>query len=189
MTKLEKDAQSMHSKIAAMWFDAVLASYPYDKNKFLATKDDVFMNPVGVNIRESIKILLTEVLNTKPDYDKISELLDPIMRIGAVQDFGPGKACAFLFSLKEILRKEVKDKSKSFYEELDQLSKKLDMAALVGFEKYMECREKIFELKARHVKERTLNILRVHNILAEVEEVGTEIITHEVFKQGGFEQQ
>jgi hypothetical protein len=118
----------------------------------------------------------------------MSELLDPIMRIAAVQDFGPGKACAFLFSLKEILRKEIKDKSKNFYEELDLLSKKLDMAALIGFENYMKCREKIFELKARHVKERTLNILRAHNILAEVEEVGTEIISHEVFKSG-FEQQ
>lgn len=189
MTKLEKDAQSMHSKIAAMWFDAVLASYPNDKNKFLATKDDLFMNPVGVNIRDSIKILLNEILDPKPDYEKISGLLDPIMRIAAVQEFGPGKACAFIFSLKEILRRELKEGSPEFYEELDSLSKKLDMAALIGFENYMKCREKIFELKARHVKERTLNILKAKNVFAEIEEVGIDIISNEVFKKGGFEQQ
>ncbi|MDY0131946.1 MAG: RsbRD N-terminal domain-containing protein [Desulforegulaceae bacterium] len=189
MTNLEKHMESIHSKIALKWFDAVLASYPNDKNKFLARKNDLFMNPVGVNIRESIKLLLKEILKTSPDYDKVQELIDPIMRIGAVQEFGPGKAVAFLFSLKEILRQEFKDDLSNFYSELDEFSKKIDMTALIGFQVYMKSREKIFELKARHVKERTLNILKAKNILAEVEEVGTEIIPHEVFKKGGFEQQ
>jgi hypothetical protein len=189
MTGLEKLTESMHSKIASMWFDAVLASYPNDKNKFLAKKDDLFMNPVGVNIRESIKELLKEILNRNPDYDKVKEYVEPVMRIAAVQEFGPGKACAFIFTMKEILRREFKGNLDNFYAELDEFSKKLDMTALIGFEIYMECREKIFELKARHVKERTLNILKAKDVFVEIEEVGTEIISHELFKKGGFEQQ
>lgn len=189
MTRLEELIESKQEKIALKWFDAVLASYPHDKNKFLATKDDLFMNPVGVNIRESIKKILTELLNKNLDNDKAQELIDPVMRIAAVQEFGPARAVVFVFSLKEILRIEFKDQIKDFYRELDEFSKKLDMLALVGFEVYMSCREKIFELKARHVKERTLNILKLKDVFAEVEEVGTEIISHDVFKSGGFEQQ
>lgn len=188
-SNLEKMAESMLEKVASRWFDAVLASYPVDKNKFLAGKEDLFMNPVGMNIKDSVKETLKEILKKKPDNEKLLKLLDPVMRIAAVQEFGPAKATAFIFSLKQILREEFKNKLEDFYAELDEFSKKLDILALVAFENYMECREKIFELKARHVKERTLNILKAKDVFVEIEEVGTEIISHEVFKKGGFEQQ
>ncbi|PID78092.1 MAG: hypothetical protein CSB21_02190 [Deltaproteobacteria bacterium] len=189
MSKLEKNAESMMEKIASRWFDAVLASYPVDKNRFLAGKEDPFMNPVGVNIKESVKKILKEILKKKPDNEKLSKLIDPVMRIAAVQEFGPARATAFIFSLKQIFREELKNKIENFYGELDEFSKKLDVLALIGFENYMKCREKIFELKARHVKERTLNILKAKDVFAEIEEVGTDIISNEMFKKGGFEQQ
>lgn len=190
MNKLEKLAGSNKEKISEMWFETLLASYPKDKTRFFATQKDLFLNPVGVSIEESIKKTLEEILKKNPDMDKLSEFMDPIIRIAAVQnDFGPAKATAFVFSLKEILRKEFKREVKDFYQCLDEFSKKLDRLALLSFEIFMECREKIFDLKARHVKERTLNILKSKDVFAEVEEVGTEIISHEVFKKGGFEQQ
>jgi len=189
MNNLEQLALSSHKKIATKWFEAVLASFPEDKNKFLETQDNIFKNPVGVNIKDSVKDVLKELLKEELDNENIKKLLDPVMRISAVQEFGPARATAFIFSLKEILRTEFKDKTESFYKDLDEISKKLDILALIGFENYMECREKIFELKARHVKERTLNILKAKDVFEEIEEPGTEIIPHEVFKKGGFDQQ
>jgi len=186
MNNLEKMIEKNKKKVLDIWFESVLNSYPKDKNRFLATKNDQFLNPIGSNIKGSLKDVLEELLKKNPDLDSLEKFLDPVIRIAAVQEFKASSATAFIFSLKEILRVEFQGEVKAFHKELDAFSSKVDMLALIAFEIYTGCREKIFELKARHVNERTLNILKAKDVFVEIPEVGTDIISHEIYKKSGF---
>jgi len=62
----------------------------------------------------------------------------------------------------------------------------VDEVALIAFDIYMGCREQIFTYRANHVKSRTVKLLEKADILCEVPEVGTEIIPHNVYKNGEF---
>ena len=70
---------------------------------------------------------------------------------------------------------------------LDLFDQRVDELALAAFDIYMACREQIYRLRASEVRTRTLNVLKTKDILCEVPEVGTEIIPHDVYKNGGFE--
>ncbi len=91
-----------------------------------------------------------DILLKGMDTDTISSFLDPIIRIRAVQDFTPSKAVSFIYFLKQIIRdnlaKELKDAALCL--ELLGLESAIDDLALIAFDIYMECREKICELKA-----------------------------------------
>ena len=83
-----------------------------------------------------------------------SDYLDHIIRIRSVQDFSPSEALAFIFTLKQAVRgvfkKEIKEKR--FREELERFESRIDRLALLAFDTYVQCREKLYELRVKEVK-------------------------------------
>ena len=70
-----------------------------------------------------------------------------------MQDFTPSQAVAFLFLLKNIVRQElarVKNISDSA-PNLDALDARIDKAALMGFDFYMNCRERLHQIRVKEV--------------------------------------
>lgn len=141
------------------WFQAVLATYPEETARFLAGGADPFANPVGHTLREGLGRLYDRFVTDVPVSD-LSAAIDGIVRIRAVQEFTPSAAVGFVYTLRGILREELADAA------LDPagqatLESGVDRLALVAFDVYMQCREKIFEIRVREIKESQLLAARL----------------------------
>ncbi|MCU0558497.1 MAG: RsbRD N-terminal domain-containing protein [Desulfobacterales bacterium] len=137
------------SAVVAKWFDEVAASYAPDTSQFLKKQQDPFSNPVGMSFRDGLTGLFDQVVNGI-DRKSVMPFLDPLIRIRAVQAFTPSQATAFIFSLKTVLRRHY---GKEIYahqlqEALVEIESRIDTLGLLAFDLFMECREKIYHLKA-----------------------------------------
>jgi hypothetical protein len=136
------------------WFQAVLATYPAETARFLAGGADPFANPVGHTVREGLGRLYDR-FSTDVPVAELSSAIDGIVRIRAVQEFTPSAAVGFVYTLKGILREELAGA------EVDPagqatLEESVDRLALIAFDVYMKCREKLFEIRVREIKESQL---------------------------------
>lgn len=158
------------SNIIRQWFDEILSSYPSDTINFLKSQKDPFSNPVGNTIREGIENLYNLLIANSPIFE-LSPMLDNIIRIRAVQDFTPSQAVSFIFGLKDILRRELKDEIENgLSREYMDFEKRIDSLALLSFDLFVQCREKIYELKAKEVKNMTFKLLERAKIICGVQE-------------------
>ncbi len=131
-----------HGPILEQWIASTIQSYPPASVPFLSGENDPFRNPVGHTVRESLTTLF-EQLRGNMDTKRIAPALDAIIRIRAVQDFTASQAVGFVFLLKPILR-ELAEKN-----EQALLHDRIDRLALMAFDKYMQCREQVAEIRAR----------------------------------------
>jgi len=159
------------SNILAKWFDKMIESYPPDSSNFLKNQKNRFSNPVGNTISEGINSLF-DVLVQGYEPETIYPFLNDIIRIKAVQDFSPSQAVSFVFLLKRVLRDAVKKELKeySIYEELTLLESQIDELALLSFDIFMKCRERIYEIKADEVKRMTFRLIQRANLICETRE-------------------
>jgi hypothetical protein len=142
--------------IVKKWFAATIETYPSDTAKFLKGQKDPFANPVGRTIYQGLEALFDELLK-EMDHEAMRSLLDPIIRIRAVQNFSPSQATSFIFFLKNVIRDNIeKEEARTqLFSELLLFESKIDALSLIAFNLYMQCREKIYELKANEMKDRT----------------------------------
>ncbi|MCX7913097.1 MAG: RsbRD N-terminal domain-containing protein [Thermodesulfovibrionales bacterium] len=161
------------SSLSAKWFERVVETYPSETAKFLKNQKDPFGNPVGSTILQGIDNLFNQIIEDEPDTEKILPLLDSIIRIRAIQDFSASEAVAFIFYIKDIIRQEFeRTYTNSNYpaglrEEFSRFEAKVDRLALLSFDIYMRCREKIYELKAQEVKNMTYRLLQQAKLIVE----------------------
>lgn len=169
-----KEVLSQKKKlILKKWFRLILKSYPEETAQFISREKDPFANPVGSTIGKGIEDLF-EALQREIDPNTVSSFLDRIIRIRAIQDFSPSRAINFIFILKDVLREELKSELEdaNILKELFELESRIDELALIAFDIYMKCREKIYELKANEIKNRYFRLLQRANLLTEVPEQG-----------------
>jgi hypothetical protein len=161
--------------ILVKWFDQIIESYPADSSSFLKKQKNRFANPVGNTISEGINDLF-DVLVQGSDPEKVYPFLDEIIRIKTVQGFSPSQAVSFVFLLKKVLRetfkKEIRENSIS--EELALLESRIDDMALLSFDIFMKCKERIYEIKADEVKRMTFRLLQRANLICEVQDPDPE---------------
>lgn len=147
---LKKDA------IVNKWFTLVVDTYPAETARFLRSQKDPFANPVGQTTRQSLQKLV-DLLGADLKTESARAALDPIMRIRAIQEFSPAQATRFIFGLKTILREVAPSDRQT--EEMRLVDHRIDEMALTAFDIYMQCREKIFDMKANEMKSRTYKAL------------------------------
>lgn len=164
------------SAILKRWFDLILESYPADTTSFLKGQKNRFANPVGYTISQGIDGLFGEIL-LELDSERVSPFLDNIMRIKAVQDFSPSQAISFIFLLKKVIRKELGSEIRGdrISEELLALESRIDDLALLSFDIYMKCRERIYELKSNEVRNMTFRLLQKANLVYEIQEQESDL--------------
>ncbi|MGB5987621.1 MAG: RsbRD N-terminal domain-containing protein [Desulfobacterales bacterium] len=141
-------AQKQQS-IVKQWFQRVSDTYPPDTSQFLRSRQDPFANPVGQSLRSGLKVLVEEICGAM-HAETIRKHLDPIIRIRAVQNFTPTEATGFIQLLKPIVRDALTAELRqgSQYKSLLELEDRIDTIQLTAFDIYMQCREKIYDLKA-----------------------------------------
>ena len=149
---LESLLLQRRSAILKRWFDAILDTYPPDTHRFLKKQKDRFANPVGTTLFKEMEELYQEMLQGF-DREKLSAILDRIIRIRTVQDFSPSGAVGFLFSLKGIIRSEIHPEGDRVrQDELIELESRIDGLALLAFDIYMQCKERVFEIRVKETQ-------------------------------------
>jgi hypothetical protein len=159
-----------HKKVAIVkkWFDLTAQTYAPDTAEFLKSKTDPFANPVGGSILSGLDGLLDQLIHDM-DPQIINSYLDPIIRIRAVQNFTPSQAVAFILSLKKALRTSLKKELRDIriLTELSELESKIDRLSLMAFDIYVQCREKIYQLSANEMKNRTFRAFERAGLVSE----------------------
>lgn len=150
-------------KIAPLWFQATIETYPEQTAKILGKDSNKFDNPVGSTTRETIDAVL-DLVCTDFSPEQLETAIDPIVRIRAVQAFTAADAVSFVFSLKQIGEKFV---APSGIREFDRM---VDQVALAAFNRYSKCKEDIFLLKATESKRRIHRAFERAGLVAELTE-------------------
>ena len=168
---LLKQLSRKKSGIVNKWFDRIIATYPVDTAQFLASQKDPFANPVGQTNRQNLEAIFDQIVSAA-DPNTVREFLDPIIRIRAVQDFSPSQATAIILALKKVIRDHLKkDLSDSrTANALLQFESKIDSLCLFAFDLYMECREKIYELKTNEERNKIYKAFERAGLIAETSE-------------------
>ena len=148
------------SAIVQKWFDRIVNTYPANSQNFIKEQKDRFSNPVGSTILRGIEGLFEELLRDM-DTGKVMEYLDPMIRIQAVQGFSPSEALSFIPSLKGIIREELKGEIQGtrVVEELSKFETRIDRITLLAFDHYMNCREKIYEIRLEELRNRSAEVM------------------------------
>jgi hypothetical protein len=168
--KLEDFLQQKAPHIRKRWLNLIIETYPTDSQRFFREQKDPFANPVGATVSREVDSLYHELLHGM-DPERLNSSLDAIVRIRAVQDFSPAKAMSFIFLLKKVLREELDRKIKespAAFEELLTLESRLDEMALRGFDLYVKCKEKIYEVRAKEAKNQVSRLLQRAGLLCEI---------------------
>ncbi len=133
------------------WIAETIQSYPSSAVPFLAGEDDPFRNPVGHTLRESLTALF-EQLQGNMETDRIATALDAIIHIRAVQDLTASQAVGFVFLLKPILLELQPERNPVLLDVL--LNDRIDRLALMAFDKYMQCREQLADIRVSEGRRR-----------------------------------
>ena len=87
------------------------------------------------------------------DPAKVCISLDNILRIKAVQELSPGQAVSFIFLLKQAITEELgREIEKSRLGQWFEFEARIDKLASMAFDIYMQCREKIHQLRIKEIK-------------------------------------
>lgn len=156
---LDEALKERRAAVLDRWFQAVLATYPEETSRFLASGSDPFANPVGCTVREGLGRLY-DGLAVERAPAELASAVDGIVRIRAVQEFAPSAAVGFVYALKGILREELAGAGLHAAESA-ALEGGVDRLALAAFDVYMQCREKIFEIRVREIRENQLLAARL----------------------------
>lgn len=143
-----------------------METYPPGSSGVFENSEDRFQNPVGFTIRNEMEHVYNELAG-KMDMNRLNNALENIIKIRAVQDFAPSEAISFVFLLKKAIMEEItKDgfegtssmkpgggnKETETLEGLLQLEERIDRIALLSFDIYMKCREKVHEIRLKEIK-------------------------------------
>ena len=132
------------------WFQAVADSYPDETTAFLGRRANRFANPVGHAVRQGLEGVVGSLVAGAPD-EELASHLDEIIRIRAVQKFSPSEAIAWVFALRPIVRDLRGDKGESG--DIAGLDEAVERLAKLAMDIYMSCRETLFEIRVKELKE------------------------------------
>jgi hypothetical protein len=148
--------------IVQAWLARTLQTYPEHTSRFLDRERDRFRNPVGHSLKEALPALFDELLGDM-DAARIAPLLDGIVRIRAVQDFTAAQAVAFLFLLKKVVREALGGAAPGGVTggEVASLEERIDEMALLAFDLFVKCRERIYEIRTNEARRRVYLLERM----------------------------
>jgi hypothetical protein len=146
------------SSILQRWFDLTLETYPPEAQNFLGGEGDPFANPTGSTIRNGLEDIYRELLEGGDS--QMGPFLEGIVKIRAIQDFSPSVAIAFLPFLKQVIREEVgkEVRENRLFGEIWELEARIDRLTFRAFDLYMECREKLYRIRIKELKNRALPV-------------------------------
>ncbi len=174
-----KDLLKKHkATILEKWYHLILETYPANTAAMMRKDKNKFTNPVGSTLSREIEVLFKKLCEGIQD-EKCQASLDSILKIRSVQDFSPSKAVGFIFLLKKAIGEMLKNEicKESVMDEWSKFQLRIDDLALQAFDIYMDCREKICEVRinqAKIEKEMALRMMERMTHSKEKREIGKD---------------
>lgn len=174
--KLNDLLKKKKSRILNNWLNILLKSYSSDARRFFTKQKDQFANPVGTTLSRELEKLY-DLITQEWDTNQIASVLDNIIRLRAIQDFLPSQALSFIFELKKILRKELKKEivTHDLLDEVLEMEVEIDRLALLGFDVYTNCRQRLYEIRVNEVKNQVSGFMRKSGMVVDFEQPEREL--------------
>jgi len=139
--------------ILERWFNLILETYPANTAAMMKKDKNQFTNPVASTLSREIEVLFKNLCEGSQK-EKCQSSLDSILKIRSVQDFSPSKAVGFIFLLKRAIGETLKNEicKESVMDEWMKFQSQIDDLALQAFDIYMDCREKICEIRVNQAR-------------------------------------
>ena len=141
--------------ILQRWLNRVLEAYPPDTRRFFRENKSPYSNPVGFTLRKGMEGIIAQVLHPLSE-EHARAILEPVMKVRAVENLPPSRGVDFILSLREVLSEIVREeKRKDFLgQEWLDLNSRINRLALLGMNLYSECREKVNQLRIKEWEKR-----------------------------------
>jgi len=163
------------SVILSRWRRMIRETYPPDAASFIEQQKDRFHNPVGHTISEATAAVFDAVLARRPARE-VASALDGVVRVRAVQEFSAAQAVAFVFQLKRAIREEIGEEisTRELWTGLSSVEGSIDQVALTAFDLYMQCRERVFDVRVNELKRRMSRPMQMLGRVFSHEDQGAE---------------
>jgi hypothetical protein len=149
---LDHIVRNNRTAILSDWFEMIAGAYPDETAKFLKEKKDPFGNPVGAALRDELGTVLDGVVGIADD-EAVAASLDRIIRVRAVQEFTPSAAVGFVLNLKPILHRLVESEASAAPDDPTRIDRAVDRLVLMAFDVYTTCREQVFEIRVKSIRD------------------------------------
>ena len=165
------------TKWVSLWFDGLIRQYPFESTPFFKNTADPFSNPVGTAVKDGLNALYPLLTTGTPAPEKLREVLDPIIRIQAVQDFSASVALSFLSDFRKIVKSGLKRRQKETgdMEAVDRVFENIDTAMLIAIDIYVSCVKKLYELRATQFRNSVRQLLIKKDLITEIPELDPEL--------------
>lgn len=139
------------------WLGKTFGEYPPQTARFLSHESDPFLNPAGNLFSREFATVVDELTGAM-DHARLSEALESIVRVRAVQELGASQAVGFLLLLKPLVGSRLPAHS----QEREVLERRIDQALLLAFDLYTQCKAKIYALQAAEGRRRVAQLERIY---------------------------
>ena len=132
------------------WLGRILEAYPPDTQTFFRENKSPYSNPIGFTLRKGMEGIIDQILRPL-SVEEARAILEPFMKVRAVEDLPPSGRVDFILPLREIVSEIVREeKRKDFLgQEWLDLNSRISRFALLGMNLYSECREKVNQLRIK----------------------------------------
>ena len=155
---IDRDIAEHQDEILKRWIDHTMEGYPEETAKFLRSQKDPFANPVGAGLREGLAELLDGVIQgVEPE--ELSSAMDRVIRVRAVQELSPSTAVGFIFDLRGLLRDFGSGGNAETKESFDIIDQRIERLGMYAFDVYMSCREQMWAIRAREIRNQSVGIM------------------------------
>lgn len=164
-------------KLVEKWIAAIISAYPAESARFFIDTKDPFANPVGTTIKRCVPLLFDEVIKEKMDPVKVTEALEPIIRLRAVQEMPPSKAVSFIPAVKHLIKTELKRQAGDPATEalFSVVESNVDSMVLAALDMYVGCRDKVYSLRINQAKESVRKLLIKKDLMCDIPDINTEL--------------
>ena len=163
--KVQEILSEIRSEIVAEWFRSTMEEYSGKTATVYMNSGKPFANPVGATFAKAMETIVDYLAGKTDSREEAESKLEEMVRIRALQDFSPSKGLDFIFRLKAILLKRLEGKwSGESIKEMLKIETEIDRFVQFSFDIYAQCREKLFELRNREIKNQARILLKRANI-------------------------
>jgi len=154
--RLEEFLIEKETVILGNWLDQLLNdAYPAETVRIFKGQKDRFANPLGSILRQGITDLYKAMLVDR-DEAELAAILERLLLVRAVEKMSASVAVSFIFGIKQAVLTAIgKVEIEDLHESWLAFSTKVDAVALLGFDIYSACRERLFNTRINELKRGT----------------------------------
>lgn len=161
MNEIQNFLKENRKSTLDQWLTHAFKMYPEQSRMLMMNNPDPFTSPISHALSKGMALLLDRLCGEETT--AVEKSLEDLGRLLAVQEIPPSQSLAFIFGLKTVIRQLARKKRKhsGFSDkDWDEFQNRLEQTLLSLFDCYLKHREKIYQLKAEEMKQRTYMLLR-----------------------------